>query len=207
MAETAKRYNSIIDIIDKRLIPDDVAKKLRGEVFTPLNLVREMLLGIRKGSKKADESEIWGIDKEGNFFDDDENDRIGGIPLAIWRDPETKWLDPANGIGNFPVIAFYMLDYQLGKHGPKGFKGDDNKWSCFDKYPNQVNVIPLQQTATDILGLEFKEVNHGLNFSKGNRLIKGKYVVIGPNATAGCKEWNISHIRNICHYPICSCCH
>jgi hypothetical protein len=127
MAETAKRYNSILDIIDKRLIPDDVAKKLRGEVFTPLNLVREMLLGIRKGSEKTEESEIWGIDKEGNFFDDDENYRIGGIPLAMWRDPETKWLDPANGIGNFPVVTFYILDYQLGKHGPKEFKGDNNK--------------------------------------------------------------------------------
>ena len=31
-------------------------------------------------------------------------------------------------------------------------------------YPNQVNLIPLQQTATDILGLKYKEVNHGLNF-------------------------------------------
>ena len=127
MAETAKRYNSILNIIDKRLIPDDVAKKLRGEVFTPLNLVREMLFGIRKGSKKEDEIEIWGIDKEGNFFDDDEKNRIGGIPLSVWRDPKTTWLDPANGIGNFPVVVFYMLDYQLGKHGPKEFKGDDNK--------------------------------------------------------------------------------
>lgn len=127
MAETAKRYNSILDIIDERLIPDDVAKKLRGEVFTPLNLVREMLFGIRKGSKEAGNSDIWGIDKEGKFFDDDEKDRVGGIPLYIWRDPETKWLDPSNGIGNFPVVVFYMLDYQLGKHGPKEFKGDDNK--------------------------------------------------------------------------------
>jgi len=127
MAETVKRYNSILDIIDKRLIPDDVAKKLRGEVFTPLNLVREMLFGIRKGSKKNEETEIWGIDKDGNFFDEDEQNRIGGIPLAIWRDPETKWLDPANGIGNFPVVVFYMLEYQLGNHGPKEFKGDDNK--------------------------------------------------------------------------------
>jgi len=127
-AESAKRYNSVLEIIDKRLIPDEDAKKARGEVFTPLCLVREMLFGLRKSaleagktqlcdtldkSSKKIQGEIWGIDEEGNFFDD-ESDRVGGIPLDVWRNPDTKWLDPANGIGNFPVVAFYMLDYQLG---------------------------------------------------------------------------------------------
>ena len=126
MADSAKRYNSILDIIDKRLIPDVLAKKERGEVFTPLDLVREMLFGLRKSNVEKEKSEIWGI-KEEKFFDDDEDNRVGGIPLGVWRDPETKWLDPANGIGNFPVVTFYMLDYQLGKHGPAKFKGDGNK--------------------------------------------------------------------------------
>ena len=125
--ETAKRYNSILEIIDKRLIPDEGAKKARGEVFTPLNLVREMLFGLRKSALEKGETVIWGINDEGNFFDDKESDRVGGIPLDVWRDPNTKWLDPANGIGNFPVVAFYMLDYQLGNHGPAEFKGDKNK--------------------------------------------------------------------------------
>jgi len=143
-SESAKRYNSVLEIIDKRLIPDEGAKKARGEVFTPLCLVREMLFGLRKSAlesgktqlcdpldkspnPKKIQGEIWGIDESGNFFDDDERDRVGGIPLELWRNPNTKWLDPANGIGNFPVVAFYMLDYQLGKHGPSEFKGDKNK--------------------------------------------------------------------------------
>jgi hypothetical protein len=125
--DTQKRYNSVLEIIDKRLIPDEEAKKARGEVFTPLNLVREMLFGLRKSALDKKESEVWGIDKDGNFFDDDENDRIGGIPLDVWRDPKTTWLDPANGIGNFPVVAFYMLDYQIGNHGPSEYRGDKNK--------------------------------------------------------------------------------
>jgi len=125
---TAKRYNSILEIIDKRLVPDESAKKARGEVFTPLSLVREMLFGLRKSALEDDKIEIWGIDKEGNFFDDDENNRVGGIPLAVWRNSESKFLDPANGIGNFPVVAFYMLDYQLGKHGNESkYRGDKNK--------------------------------------------------------------------------------
>jgi hypothetical protein len=127
MGETAKRYNSILEIIDKRLIPDKKAKDVRGEVFTPLNLVREILFGIKKSSIGKESVEIWGIDKDGNFVDDDDSDRVGGIPLSVWRDPDTKWLDPANGIGNFPVVAFYMLDYQLGTHGPKDLKGVHNK--------------------------------------------------------------------------------
>jgi hypothetical protein len=124
-----KRYNSALEIIEKRLLPDETAKKARGEVFTPLSLVREMLFGIRKSSISKGKIEVWGYDEtNGEFIDDDENDRIGGIPLEIFRDPETKWLDPANGIGNFPVIAFYMLDYQLDKHGKEDkFKGDKNK--------------------------------------------------------------------------------
>ena len=125
--DTQKRYNSVLEIIDKRLIPDEEAKKARGEVFTPLNLVREMLFGLRKSALDKKESEVWGIDKDGNFFDDDVNDRIGGIPLDVWRDPKTTWLDPANGIGNFPVVAFYMLDYQIGNHGPSEYRGDKNK--------------------------------------------------------------------------------
>lgn len=127
-AESLQRYNSILDIIDKRLIPDEGAKAARGEVFTPLSLVREMLFGLRKSALEKKEIEVWGIDKDGNFFDDDESDRVGGIPLPVWQNCKSTFLDPANGIGNFPVVAFYMLDYQLGKHGnePK-YRGDKNK--------------------------------------------------------------------------------
>jgi hypothetical protein len=130
-SETAKRYNHVLNIIDERLVPDEGAKKARGEVFTPLDLVREMLFGLRKSALDEDKTEIWGLDKEGNFFDDKESDRVGGIPLEVWRDSNSTWLDPANGIGNFPVVAFYMLDYQLGNYQKKGttpdLKGDKNK--------------------------------------------------------------------------------
>lgn len=113
---------TILETIERRLIPDEQAKKARGEVFTPLNLVREMLYGVRKSALDKGELRIWGINEKGKFFEDDEDDRVGGIPLDLWRDPNTKWLDPANGIGNFPFIAFYMLDYQLKRHGTNGSK-------------------------------------------------------------------------------------
>lgn len=73
------------------------------------------------------------------------------------------------------------------------YKGETGKWDRFDKNPNQVNLIPLQKTATDILGLPYKELNYGLDVKIGNRPIKEKYIVFGPQATAGCKEWPIEY--------------
>ena len=116
MSSEARRYNSVLKIIDDHLIPDADAKAERGEVFTPPELVREMLFGLRKDKLEKGETSIWGFDEHGNFIDEDEDNKVGGVPTKIWRDPSSKWLDPANGIGNFPVIAFYKLDYELAKH-------------------------------------------------------------------------------------------
>jgi len=74
--------------------------------------------------------------------------------------------------------------YRLG-----WFKDDNQTWRKFDNYPIQINLIPLQQTATDILGLKYREMNYSLNFTPKARPIKKKYVVFGPQSTAGCKEW------------------
>ena len=78
--------------------------------------------------------------------------------------------------------------YQIG-----WFRSKDNDWKNFDDHPRQINTIKLQETITDILDLEFKEINYGLNFPKGKRPIKEKYIVIGPQASSGCKEWPYSH--------------
>lgn len=40
---------------------------------------------------------------------------LGKLPKSVWSNPDLKWLDPANGIGNFPMIAFKMLDEGLSK--------------------------------------------------------------------------------------------
>jgi type I restriction-modification system DNA methylase subunit len=31
------------------------------------------------------------------------------LPKNVWSNPNLKWLDPANGIGNFPMIAYIKL--------------------------------------------------------------------------------------------------
>jgi autotransporter strand-loop-strand O-heptosyltransferase len=90
---------------------------------------------------------------------------------------DIEWLQPGNSV---TCDAVYRIGW---------FKDENGKWEAFDKYPNQVNLIPLQKTATDILGLDYQETNHGINFSPGKRPIKDKYICIAPRSTAGCKEW------------------
>ena len=31
------------------------------------------------------------------------------LPPRVWKDPNLKWLDPANGIGNFPMVVYTRL--------------------------------------------------------------------------------------------------
>jgi len=69
------------------------------------------------------------------------------------------------------------------------FKGDSGKWDQFDLYPNYPQTQPLQKTASDILGLEFKELNYGINFTSKSKPSKIDYIVIAPESTSGCKEW------------------
>ena len=95
--------------------------------------------------------------------------------LKAYKDVE--WLEPGNSTG---CIAHYRIGW---------FRDDKEGWQNFDMHPRQCNVIPMQATSSDILGLKEKELNYGLDFPKGKRPYKEKYIVIGPNATSGCKEW------------------
>lgn len=104
------------------------------------------------------------------------------------------------GFKEYKDIAFikpgeggeFYAHYTLG-----WFRDENGGWKEFNKYPNQVNTIPLIQTATDILGLDYKEVNYGVKFSKKSRPIKEKYICIGPRSTAGLKEWPHQYWREL----------
>jgi autotransporter strand-loop-strand O-heptosyltransferase len=68
-------------------------------------------------------------------------------------------------------------------------RGESGKWDNFEYYPNYPQSQPLQKTASDILGLEFKEINYGINFIPKPKATKTDYIVIAPESTTGCKEW------------------
>lgn len=95
--------------------------------------------------------------------------------LDAYKDIE--FIEPGNSTECYVV-------YRIG-----WMKGESGKWDKFDYYPNYPNTQPLQKTASDILGLEFKELNYGINFTLKPKSTKADYIVIAPESTTGCKEW------------------
>ena len=155
--------------------------KINGVIVDELNLDNKRVL-ISLESKSIGDTIAWApyaveFAKKHNckvILSTFHNDWFKG--LKAYKDIE--FVEPGS------VIECYVV-YKIG-----WFKGNSGKWDKFEMYPNQINLVPLQQTATDILGLEFKELNYGLNFSKLDKPIKEKYVIFAPNATSGCKEWS-----------------
>jgi len=67
---------NILQLVRKYLVVKDKEKKLFGEVFTPVELICDMLKQL---------------------------------PSNVWKNKDLKWLDPANGIGNFPIVVYFKL--------------------------------------------------------------------------------------------------
>jgi autotransporter strand-loop-strand O-heptosyltransferase len=59
-----------------------------------------------------------------------------------------------------------------------------------NKEPILPNTIPLQKSATNILGLDYKEIHSKIYFEPKERPYPEKYICIAPSSTAGCKLWN-----------------
>ena len=102
-----------------------------------------------------------------------------------------EWFENLPIYKDIEFVGFGFNEDVYVKYNIGWFKNENNNWDNPDLNPTTVNLIPLQQTITDILGLEYKELNYGIDLGSGERPIKDKYVVFGPQATAGCKEWNI----------------
>jgi len=73
---TIHEPDKLLLFIHDNLKPKDIEKNTRGEVFTPMKLVNEML---------------------------------DTLPEDILTNPDLKWLDPAAGMGNFPVAIYMRL--------------------------------------------------------------------------------------------------
>lgn len=86
--------------------------------------------------------------------------------------PDIEFVEPATVVNN--LYAMYYL----------GWFYDSNK------EPVLPNTIPLQQTATNLLGLDFVEIKPNMDFIPKEKSITGKYVTIANESTAGLKYWN-----------------
>ena len=67
------------------------------------------------------------------------------------------------------------------------------------KEPTLPNTIPLQKTATNILGLEYEEIRPRIAHTICNKF-DNKIVTIATNSTAGCKFWTREAWQELIHY-------
>jgi hypothetical protein len=89
--------NELLDYLKKSLKPKELEKKKFGEVFTPMELIDEMMDKLDIHYKKEHKKSIF---SESSF----------------------KWYDPSAGMGSFPVNVYYRLMNGLKKEFP-----DENK--------------------------------------------------------------------------------
>ena len=68
-----------------------------------------------------------------------------------------------------------------------------------NKEPVLPNTIPLQQAATNILGLEYTEIRPEI-IGKEESVVLNKYVTIATNSTAGCKFWTREGWQEVINY-------
>ncbi len=91
----------------KKYLPIKIKEKNNyGEVFTPTELIDEML------------------DK---------------LPKSIWKNPNLKWLEPANGIGNFAMKVYERLNNGLSN--VKGYENNEKRKNHIIK--NMIYMIEL----------------------------------------------------------------
>jgi autotransporter strand-loop-strand O-heptosyltransferase len=83
--------------------------------------------------------------------------------------PNLKFIEPGQAVG---CTAMYHLGYFYDP----------------DKEPVPANKVPLQQSASNILGLDYVELVPKVKVNR-ERLDLGRYVAIATNSTAQCKFW------------------
>jgi len=164
---------NILEIIRQNLKVKDKEKKLYGEVFTPVELIYEML------------------DK---------------LPEDVWSNPNLKWLDPANGIGNFPVVAYYKL--MKGLESVILIKQDRSK-HIIEKMLYMVELNPVNcKECEKIFKMIDKDTKPNVinaNFLEWSATTLGKYDIIfgnPPYQGTGRKKIYINFVDNIIKFTL-----
>jgi len=69
-----------------------------------------------------------------------------------------------------------------------------------DREPEMPNTIPLQKTATNILGLDFEEIQPKISCNIGQSPYSQKYITIATNSTSGCKFWTREYWQQLINH-------
>ena len=133
---TIETPDKLLEQINKTLPFTTKAKDERGEVFTPMTLVYEML------------------------------DTLNELPEKVWKNPNLKWLDPAAGMGNFPVAVYMRL--MEGLKDVKGYKNEEERRKHILK--NMLYMVELDDTNIFMMKKIFCGKKYELNIFNGSFL-------------------------------------
>jgi len=70
------------------------------------------------------------------------NEMLDTLPKEVWKNPNLKWLDPAAGMGNFPVAVYMRL--MEGLKDVKGYKDEEKRRKHILK--NMLYMVELDKT-------------------------------------------------------------
>jgi len=95
--------------------------------------------------------------------------------------PELEFVEPSEGVTD--LFGIYNIGWYYNP----------------DKEPMLPSLVPLQQTASNILGLQHKEIRSRIAYKIGEKPYT-KYVTIATNSTAGCKFWTKEGWQEVINY-------
>ena len=93
--------------------------------------------------------------------------------------PQLEFVEPGTGVNN--IYAMYQIGWW--------YKGESSEVDYF-KHSIDFRTLPLQKTASNILGIEHEEIIPEVTFKRGTRPIKEKYICFSPHASASAKYWH-----------------
>jgi len=108
------------------------------------------------------------------------NELLYNIPLTIWKSPEAKWIDPANGIGNFFMMVYQKLMEELP--------------DTYNK--NGIHYDTKKEKGTHII----KNMLYMIEINPNN--VKISQQIFGPNANICCcdffeeEKWRTQFFKN-----------
>lgn len=140
----------LLGFINGELKPKDKERKEHGEIFTPVWLVQEMLDKLDNSYKKLHGK-------------------------SIFSEPHFRWLDPAVGIGNYPIIIYLRLMEGL-KH-LDAYKDEEVRRKHIIE--EMLYMVEISEKSLFILDKVFCGDKYKLNIHHGSFLEK-----------ESCKEWD-----------------
>ena len=130
---TIETPDKLLEQINETIPFTKKAKDERGEVFTPMILVGEML---------------------------------DTLPEEVWKNPNLKWLDPAAGMGNFPVAVYMRL--MEGLRNVKGYENEEKRRKHI--LENMLYMVEIDKTNVFMMRKIFCGKIYKLNIFEGSFL-------------------------------------